>query len=246
MKSIDPTPENEMRAAIEGVDELKPLPPALLDGLARFGDMLLEANDQFNLTAIRTPEGVARLHFADSLAPLNAEPAFADPGRAIDIGTGAGFPLIPLAMALPHIRWMGLESTAKKCSFVSKASRELGLRNVRVENQRAEDAGRGDLRGACDIATARAVGPIASLIEVGLPLLRTAGILLLWKMRSAEEELENALDLLDQMGGEALDPIFYRYPEDKQERAIFRIAKIKPTPAIYPRRNGLPFRNPLA
>ena len=246
MNTTDPTPENEMRAAIEAVDELKSLPPALLDKLALFGEMLLEANDQFNLTAIRTPDGVARLHFADSLVPAALEPAFADPGRAIDIGSGAGFPLIPLALALPHIRWMGLESTAKKCSFIRKAAKELGLRNVRVENQRAEDAGREDLRGACDIATARAVGPVASLIEVGLPLLRTAGILLLWKTRAAEEELEDALDLLEQMGGEALDPIFYRFPDDKQERAIFRIAKIKPTPAQYPRLNGLPFRNPLA
>lgn len=239
-------PSEEFLKAIESAPLPQDLPPGLRESLALLGEMLLEANDRFNLTAIRTPEGVAVQHFADSLAPFGREPSFAEARRAIDIGPGAGFPILPLAMALPQLRWIGIESVAKKCNFIRLAAKELGLRNVRVENTRAEDAGRGDLRNTCDIVTARAVGPIASLCEVGIPLLRTAGMLMLWKTRAAEEELEDALDAIEKIGGEALDPIFYRLPDDRQERAVFRIAKVRATPASYPRRNGMPFRNPLA
>lgn len=247
MKTEEPhLPSQEFLNAIDAALLPPDLPPGMREGLALLGEMLLEANDRFNLTAIRTPEGVAVQHFADSLAPLGREPSLEEARRAIDIGPGAGFPVLPLAMALPQIRWIGIESVAKKCNFIRMAAKELGLRNVRAENLRAEDAGRGDLRNTCDIVTARAVGPISALCEVGIPLLRTAGILMLWKTRAAEEELEDALDAIEKIGGEALDPIFYRLQEDRQERAIFRIAKVRATPASYPRRNGMPFRNPLA
>ena len=215
------------------------------EAFVRLGCLLLEANRDVNLTAIATAAGVALLHFADSLAVLNAEPGIGGECAAADIGSGAGFPALPLAIACPSARWTAIESVAKKCRFIERAVRELGVPNVQVACARAEDAGRGDLRGAFDYATARAVGAVASLCEVGLPLLRRGGLLLLYKTESALAEMETARNAIAQLGGEPRDPYRYRLAGDTQDRAILRIEKLRDTPAKYPRAAGTPFKQPL-
>ena len=216
------------------------------EAFVRLGCLLLEANREVNLTAIATASGVALLHFADSLAALRAEPGIAGNRGAADIGSGAGFPVLPLAIACPAARWTAIESVAKKCRFIERAARELGVTNVRVECARAEDAGRGQLRAAFDYATARAVGPVASLCEVGMPLLKRGGVLLLYKTESALAEMEAARNAIAHLGGEPREPHRYRLAGDTQDRLILRIEKLGDTPAKYPRTAGTPFKQPLA
>ncbi|MBX7246696.1 MAG: 16S rRNA (guanine(527)-N(7))-methyltransferase RsmG [Candidatus Sumerlaeaceae bacterium] len=212
---------------------------------ARLVELLLEANQQVNLTAITDPAAVAIQHIADSLTALDAEPALGTAGRAADIGSGAGFPLLPLAIVTPAIHWTAIESIAKKCRFIESTARALGLGNVETHSLRAEDAGRSELRETFDLATARAVGPISSLCEVGLPLLKIGGILLLYKTHRAEPELAAASTAIERLGGTMEPSHSYSLPGDAQKRAIFRIRKSSPTPKTYPRRAGVPFKKPL-
>jgi 16S rRNA (guanine527-N7)-methyltransferase len=216
------------------------------EALVRLGCLLLDSNRAVNLTAIATAAGVALLHFADSLAALDAEPGIAGECTAADIGSGAGFPALPLAIACPAARWTTIESVAKKCRFIERAAGELGIPNVEVLWARAEDVGRSPLRAAFDYATARAVGPVASLCEVGLPLLRRGGTLLLFKTEAALAEADAARASIAKLGGEAREPHQYRLRGDTQDRLILRIAKVGDTPAKYPRPAGTPFRQPLS
>ncbi|MCX7019538.1 MAG: 16S rRNA (guanine(527)-N(7))-methyltransferase RsmG [bacterium] len=214
--------------------------------LARLTQLLLAANEKFNLTAITDPADIARLHWEDSLAALNTEPALtAAARRAVDIGSGAGIPALPLAIALPACGWTALESAAKKCGFIESAVAELGLGNMTVLCARAEEAGRSPARESFDIATARAVGPVASLCEIGLPMLRMGGMLLLYKTRPADGELRGAGRAVSMLGGRICPSYYYRLEGDAQERAIHRIEKTAPTPDKYPRRSGIPFKRPL-
>ena len=239
------------RATLTDAAALRALPAVARLGddavavLARFAALLREANERMNLTAITDPERMAVAHVADSLAALDAAgPDLAAAGRAADVGCGAGFPLVPLAVALPTCRWTGIESVGKKASFVARACSELGLGNVCTLAVRAEDAGRDPaLRGAFNVVTSRAVGPVASLLEVGLPLLREGGVLLLWKTAAEACPPET---VAARLGGRVEAPYPYRFSGDRQERVLLRIRKVAQTPAAYPRRAGVPFRRPLA
>lgn len=206
---------------------------------------LLEIQGRLNVTAVKEPEGIAVAHFADSLAGLDAEPALGEARGAADIGPGGGFPILPLATLLPQCSWSAIESVAKKCRFIEESARAMGLRNVTGECERAEEAGRGALRGRLDVVTARAVGPVASLIEVGMPLLREGGHLLFYKTEAALDEWRAAQPVLKMLGGKALPEYRYRFEGDRQERVILRAERVGPVPEKYPRATGLPFNKPL-
>lgn len=219
------------------------------ESLRRFAiltGLLIEAQGRLNLTAVREPEAMAVAHFADSLAGLRAEPMLRAARRAADIGPGGGFPVLPLATMLPECHWYAIESVAKKCRFIEEAARAMELRNVTAECLRAEEAGRGPLRHSLDVVTARAVGPVASLVEVGLPLLRAGGRLLLYKTEAAQGEWQAALPVLGCLGARPLEEFRYRFPGDRQERIILRAELVRPVPEKYPRANGVPFKKPLA
>lgn len=220
--------------------------PEVLNKLAVIMNALLEAQGRLSLTSIRDPEEIAIAHFADSLVGLEAEPELSQARRAGDIGPGGGFPILPLAAALPGCSWTGIESVAKKCRFIEEAARAAGLGNVSLECERAEQTGRGPLRGRLDVVTARAVGPVASLLEVGLPLLRPGGHLLLYKTESTLDEWERCQPLLEQLGGRSLPEHRYRFPDDRQGRVILRAQCDTPSPDQFPRATGLPFNKPLA
>jgi 16S rRNA (guanine527-N7)-methyltransferase len=216
--------------------------------LARLAHLLLAANERTNLTAVRTLPDVFKLHFADSLAALEADPKLLKAASAADLGSGAGFPLFPLAVALPDCQWTAIESANKKCTFIGQTAGELGLMNVQVQHGRAEDLGRaasGALRGRFDFVTARAVGAISALCECGLPLLSIGGTLLLFKTENALPDLEDSHDKLRGLGGELLPVFSYRLDGDVQDRVILRIEKVSETPNQYPRVAGVPFKKPL-
>lgn len=226
-----------------------PLTPAMHQQLVELILLVVAAQQRLNVTAIREPLAMVRYHGADSLGLLEALPTAdslpAGEFRAADLGTGGGFPLLPLAIARPDITWIGIESINKKVAFVEETARALGLTNVQMRAERAEDAGRSELRGALDLATARAVGPIASLLEVALPLLKIGGRVALYKTQAARAEWEACSEILARLGGRDAGERVYSLAEDDQDRVIFLAEKVSETPEEYPRRSGVPFRKPL-
>jgi 16S rRNA (guanine527-N7)-methyltransferase len=167
--------------------------------LAQLGDYLarmLAMNEQMNLTAIKDAEGAWERHGLDALTllPLLAEvPAGA---RLVDIGSGGGIPGIPLAIARPDLGITLVESTQKKAAFLAAVSRAMGLANVSVHAERAEQLLRGPLRGAFDVVTARAVARLDALVPLTVPFVRPGGLVLLVKGQRAEEELAEAASVL--------------------------------------------------
>ncbi len=182
-------PDASIARAAAGVGVL--LTPEQVRAMARFLDMLYESNARFNLT--RVPRSSAdELHIADSLAPLGAlrlRPA----GRALDIGTGAGLPCIPLAIALPGWHFTALDGTRKKVEFVRAVAEALGLDNVAAVHGRAEEYIRGSAcAGSFDLVLARAVAPLPRLVDWMLPFLAKGGRAVAYKTQDTDEELRAA------------------------------------------------------
>ena len=218
--------------------------------MSRLVDLLLDAQKIMNLTAIREAEKIVRYHLADSIAldacfsELPPNTVAGRPSSAADIGTGGGFPLLPMAIIWPETKWTGIESIAKKAAFVQRAAKELGLLNATCLTDRAENVGQGRDRSSFDLVTSRAVGPVASLLEVSLPLLKTGGILALFKTEAAISEWRQSTGFLKLLGGRAIGEWKYSLEGDEQQRAIFLAQKTADTPDRFPRANGLPFKKP--
>ncbi len=192
-----------------------------------------------NLTAIREPDAVERLHFIDSLACL-LEP-IADAAHVLDVGAGGGFPGLPLKIARPDLRLTLLEATGKKARFLDYVVASLGLSGVEVVNERAEAFAQ---REAFDVVLARALGPLPVLLELTLPFCRMAGKVLAQKKGAGlAAELASAERALGILGGELAEPRTYEL--DGEQRQIIVVRKVRLTPSAYPRRPGMPAKNPL-
>lgn len=233
--------------------------PGDLDRLGRYLALLLAANELVNLTAIRDPGEAWTRHILDSLTllPVIAEAAPAEleqPVRLIDIGAGGGLPGIPIAVCMPGVRVTLLDSTEKKCDFLRHAAAELGLTNVSVIHDRAEHAGQhrgeridsggttrfeGALRGVFDVVTARAVGRLATLLEITVPFARVGGLCALVKGEQAESELAEAKQALHLLHAAHAGTIVT--PTGR----VVVIEKLRDTPRDYPRADGEPKRKPL-
>jgi 16S rRNA (guanine527-N7)-methyltransferase len=232
-------PEELKRLEIE-------LDDARLAKLARYLELLLEVNEQFNLTAIRERDAAWRRHIIDSLTVLSGLEGMHGGTTLIDVGSGGGLPGVPIAIARPDVKVTLLEATGKKANFLQRCIDELPLPNARVVNDRAENAGQDKAhRQAYDAVVCRAIGPMREILEYTLPLLCVGGLLLAMKGPKAEQELSEAADALDVLGAGDLK-VFEAYPEgSEQNTVIVSIIKERPTPREYPRKPGVPRQTPL-
>lgn len=206
---------------------------------------LIEWSQRFNLTAITDPDQIRAKHFLDSLSCWLALRQ-APPESLIDVGTGAGFPGLPLKILQPEIQLTLVESTAKKASFLEHMVQVLGLRQVTVLAERAEEVGRmPEYREAYDWAIARAVAPLPVLVEYLLPVVKVGGRMLAQKGKAAREELTAAKRSIEKLGGGAAQLLEAKIPGLDEERWLVTIPKLAPTPAAYPRREGMPAKRPL-
>ena len=215
--------------------------------LAQFScyyEMLVKTNKALNLTALTAPADVALKHMVDSL--LAYTPEMFHGKQMIDVGTGAGFPGLPLKIYDPSIRLVLLDSLEKRLNFLRQVVSALGLSDVTFIHARAEDAGRDKaLRGKFDVATARAVANLSVLAEYCLPLVRTGGYMVALKGSKYGEELEDARRAIPLLGGELVAATRVVLPGLADGRAIVCIRKKRPTPAAYPRKAGTPAKKPL-
>lgn len=212
----------------------------------RYYEFLLEYNQKVNLTRIIEPQDVAVKHFGDSLALLapNELPA----GSLVaDIGTGAGFPGIPVAIMRPDIQVVLVDSLRKRTVFLSEAILLLDLKNVKVVWARAEDMGHNPAyRERFDVVLARAVASLNVLSELCLPLVRKGGIFLAMKGPKASKELILAKGAISKLGGVLVSVETQELPLVGEVRTLIRISKNKTTAAAYPRKAGIPERQPLS
>ena len=206
---------------------------------------LLEWNRKFNLTSITDPEQIRIKHFLDSLScwlAIQAEP----PGNLVDVGTGAGFPGIPLKIIHPEIHLSLVEATGKKAGFLLHLVQFLRLEDVHVATNRAEEFGQvAAHREAFDWAVARAVAPMAVLAEYLLPVVKIGGHALAQKGKDAVAEVEASKVAIKKLGGELQELKKVDVPGLDEERYLVVIKKVSPTPETYPRRPGLPGKRPL-
>lgn len=208
-------------------------------------ELLLDWNQRMNLTGITDPSAIAVKHYLDSLTLAQVIPRF-DSLRLIDVGAGAGFPGLPLAIAFPKLRVVLLDSTRKKLRFIEHASDALGLANTRALHARAEDAGRSSQhRERYDIVVARAVAKMPVLMEYTLPLARPGGQTVAMRGADAYDDVYAAANAIDQLGGELFTIEEIQLPTLDNPRYLVVIDKIRPTPKRFPRSAGLPSRQPI-
>lgn len=208
----------------------------------RYAAMLIEWNQRFNLTAITEPDAIAVRHFADSLALLAA--VSPDEGSTlIDVGSGAGFPGLPIAIVRGDMKVTLLDSTNKRVGFLAEVARELGL-SVTTVHARAEDAAADELREQFDLATARAVANMRELAEYCLGFVKVGGKFVALKGPSLHDELTDAQKAITVMGGRLADTAEFALP-DGSSRTIAVIKKIAATPTGYPRKSAKMAKFPL-
>jgi 16S rRNA (guanine527-N7)-methyltransferase len=207
--------------------------------------VLLEWNEKFNLTAIRDAEGIRVKHFLDSLTCIK-EIKSTPPNRLIDIGTGAGFPGIPLKLLFPAMQLTLVESVGKKAGFCKYVIEQLELDNAEVLTMRAEEIGQiARYREKYDWAVARAVASLPILLEFLLPLVRIGGGVLAQKGESAHAEAQLAEKASQLLGGKLQHISQLTLPGVAEEHFLVVYKKIASTPPKYPRRVGIPAKTPL-
>ena len=219
------------------------LSPEALAAFDAYADLLIEWNQRMNLTSIIEPDAIRVKHFLDSLSLLQVLP---ERGRFIDVGTGAGLPGIALKIVRPTWRGVLIDSTGKKVDFLNHVIAALGLEGIRAEQLRAEDAGqRKDLRERFDFVTARAVARMPTLAEYLLPLCSVGGLCVAMKGETAQTESEDASLAIQTLGGALEDLIPVQLPDVEQTHYLVCMRKVSPTPKNYPRRVGVPAKNPM-
>lgn len=211
----------------------------------KYIDVLLEWNNTVNLTAIKEPDEIIVKHFLDSIAVLPYIQAEHSPSM-LDIGTGAGFPGVPLKIAEKRIKAVLLDSLKKRVSFLQHLVTELGLDNISIVHGRAEDFGHDEkFRAGFDLVLSRAVAKLSVLAELCLPFVKTGGYFIAYKGPKAREEIEEAENSLAVLGGKVEKLVNVVLPGIAEERALVFIKKTGDTPDKYPRKAGLPEKRPL-
>ena len=216
-----------------------------LDAFDRYTALLLEWNRKFNLTRITEPDEIAVKHYVDSLAALKF--VRIPPGsKLIDVGTGAGFPGIPLKIAVPGLKLTLLDSVKKRLTFLEAVVQEIALPDVCIVHGRAEDAAQDRAhRATYDFSVSRAVARLNVLCELCMPFCRTGGKFIAYKGSDVDEEVEEARKAISILGGK-LDAVHkFTLPESDLQRSLVIVGKTEQTPRAYPRKAGTPERQPL-
>lgn len=207
--------------------------------------ILIEWNHVMNLTAITEYEEVIEKHFIDSLSIINAVD-FSEIFNIIDIGTGAGFPGIPLKIVFPDINITLLDSLNKRVKFLNEVIEQLGLNNINAVHGRAEDyAKQKEYREQYDLCVSRAVANLSTLSEYCLPYVKIDGLFIPYKSGDIDDELKKSEHAVSILGGVVSDVIRFQLPGTDIGRSFVKIKKIKSTGKKYPRKAGLPSKEPL-
>ena len=215
--------------------------------LLLYYEMLIEKNKVMNLTAITEFNGVLFRHFLDSVFVCKAV-EMQNVTTMIDVGTGAGFPGIPVKIVFPHLKTVLLDSLNKRVSFLNEVIEKLNLAGTEAVHSRAEDAGRDkSFREQYDLCTSRAVSRLSTLSEYCLPFVKKGGCFVSWKSDKSNEEIQEAEKAIYLLGGKIGKCTDYHFSDSKEDfyRTLVVIGKEKATPQKYPRKAGLPQKEPL-
>ena len=234
---------------IQGLEELGLAPDEeKLTLLHRYYERMIATNEVMNLTAITEYEDVCVKHFLDSLCLVKAIPSDQlEAGMTIiDIGTGAGFPGIPLKIFFPNLKITLMDALAKRVRFLTEVTGELGLANVGCVHGRAEELSRTDgYREKYDLCVSRAVTRMASLAELCIPFVKKGGALVAYKSAESGEEIAEAGKAISTLGGGALEIVSFRVPQSDLGRSLVVVRKEKLTDRKYPRGGGKPMKAPI-
>jgi 16S rRNA (guanine527-N7)-methyltransferase len=237
---------NDILAAAQAVSVA--LSPQQSDALLTYRNLLVEWNARFNLTALTDDASILSLHFADSLTLVPMIRALGSEAAAtlLDVGTGGGFPGIPLKIALPRLTVTVMDGTTKKVQFCTEVIRTLKLNNATALHGRAEEAAHQPAhREYYDLVVARAVAPMPTLVEYLLPFAKVGGHVIAMKGSDARAETEQATQAIQTLGGTVEQIEDAALPGRADKRALILIRKVRPTPKLYPRQGGAPRNNPL-
>lgn len=211
----------------------------------RYYELLVKWNEVMNLTAITEREEVMQKHFVDSLALAKAVD-MSGCETLIDVGTGAGFPGLPLKIVFPRLKVVLLDSLNKRIRFLNEVIEELGLENVETIHGRAEDmAKQKEYRENFDLCVSRAVANLSSLSEYCIPYVKQGGMFVSYKSGTAEEEAEQAKKAIYLLGGETKKIEKFQLPGSDIQRSLIVVEKVRTTPKKYPRKSGIPGKEPL-
>lgn len=216
-----------------------------IDKFIRYRDLILEWNKKMNLTAITEEKEMVNKHFIDCLALAKYTNLRSD-ASVIDIGTGAGFPGIPMKILYPDLKITLLDSLNKRITFLKTVVKDLELSDVELIHGRAEDFGQNvQYRERFDYTFSRAVASLNILSEYSLPFLKIGGKFIPMKSKKSDEEIENSKKALEILGGKLISEKDFVIPNTDLYRNVLIIEKIKKTPKKYPRRPGKPNKSPL-
>ena len=206
-------------------------------------NLLIEWNEKMNLTAITEPEEIVLKHFIDSVTILNKLDNYA---KIVDVGTGAGFPGIPLSIMNPTLKITLVDSLNKRLIFLQEVVNKLNLKNIEIIHARAEEFGQNKkYRESFDFATSRAVANLATLSEYLIPLIKVNGKVISMKAADAHDEIKDAKKAIEILGGKIEKIDEFNLPQSDIGRTVIIIRKEKQTPNKYPRKPGTPSKEPI-
>ncbi len=231
---------------IKGISELEiELDSTQLDGFSKYKELLKEWNEKINITAITDDIEIDQKHFLDSLTAFKTD-LFEGKKRIIDVGTGGGFPGLPLKISNPDLEVELLDSLNKRIIFLDEVIKELGLKNIVATHGRAEELSiKPEYRESFDICVSRAVASLNTLCEYCIPFVKVGGYFVSMKGPDVEEELDLAKNAIKQLGGKLISTKLINIPESDISHTLIIIEKISHTPTKYPRGGGKPRKNPL-